>query len=87
MNRTLTKWTCSFSAILIISFPILFAMDVYSSIDQENLSIKFQGDTGTLLDMYSSCVSCLGAYWVNVCFAIFLAAVWNTKEVIKIGAF
>ena len=64
--------------ILLIIFPILFAINVCSSIQSEEIKVHNKVKEGE--EDY-----CLGSIFLNLSFAVFLAALWNGKKIIKIG--
>jgi hypothetical protein len=69
--------------ILIIIFPILFALNIYTSLNKENTlnlsQTKYTQSPSTEEE-------CEGTMLVNISFAVILAALWNGKRVLKIGA-
>jgi archaellum component FlaF (FlaF/FlaG flagellin family) len=71
------------SNIILILFTIVFAITVYSSIDQENTNLnqiqaKYE-------EPFTENDQCTSSTLINVSFAIVLAALWNGKRIIKIG--
>jgi hypothetical protein len=64
--------------VLLIIFPILFAITVCTSVYDENskLTLKYT-------DSEEGCKSNM---IINMSIAIGLAALWNSKRIIKIGA-
>ena len=80
MNRNRTKIQYMVSTIFCISFSIVYAAGVYSALndDQRNEMPNYKQDE-------IRCVK--NTIFFNVFVAIFLAAVFNSKKIIKLGTF
>jgi hypothetical protein len=64
--------------ILLIIFPIFFAINVCSSIQTEDIKVfdkVKENEEGY----------CFGSIFLNLSFAVLLAALWNGKKIIKVG--
>jgi hypothetical protein len=68
--------------ILLIIFPILFAITVCNSVYKENTKLTTQQIFENENPQHEDCS---GTMIINISFAILLAALWNGKRVIKIG--
>ncbi len=77
MNRTLRKIQITVSTIFCVSFPIIFAAVVYSAMSKE-----YTHESSKSSDIEKKCHS---NTLINVIVAVFLAALFNSKKMLKIG--
>jgi hypothetical protein len=85
MTKAITKYASRFARVLIIIFPILFAVNVLNTfnIEESEMQMKSMNVLDTLKNGNEECSSTMV---INASFAILLAALWNMKKIIKIGA-
>jgi hypothetical protein len=67
--------------IILIIFPILFAITVCNSVYKEEKGFQAIYTEDAVTDE-----GCDGVMLINISFAILLGAIWNGTKIIKIGA-
>ena len=77
MNITLRKIQITVASIFCVSFPIIFAAVVYSAISKE-----YTQEISKSSNLEKTCHS---NTWIKLIVAVFLAALFNSKKMLKIG--
>jgi hypothetical protein len=75
-----TELKCKiFTNFMLILFPLCFAVNVGYSLIQENAIINKS-------EQIEDETVCIDSIFLNMAFAVVLAAIWNGQKIMKIGA-
>jgi hypothetical protein len=86
MTKTLGKFVLLLINVFLVVFPLIFAINVYTSFTKEENIVKiFEEEINLLTVDQIENTNCSSTIVFNVGFAVLLAALWNSTKVIKIG--